>query len=92
MESVRRGDHSQGGRKAVKGGTTREAMDNVCVILKESGVGNPSKSSAGKLKLSLGHQICGYLKQDPPTKHQKALPPSVYRDILRHDNTPLRRA
>eukprot|EP00957_Ditylum_brightwellii_P155407 11829966-Ditylum_brightwellii.AAC.2 len=64
----------------------------MCMILKESGLGNPSKSPTGKLKLTLGHQVRGYIKADPPTKHQKALPPSVYRNVLAHARTPIRRA
>eukprot|EP00957_Ditylum_brightwellii_P039655 3000242-Ditylum_brightwellii.AAC.1 len=74
MEAVCHGDFSQGNQKGVKGDTAQEAVDHICAVLEESSWGNPSKTPAGRLKLSLAQQVWGYKKKDPPTKHQKALP------------------
>eukprot|EP00957_Ditylum_brightwellii_P018740 1408177-Ditylum_brightwellii.AAC.1 len=57
MEAVRCGNFSQGNQKGIKGDTAQEAMDHVCAVLKESGGGNPSKTPAGRLKLSLAQQV-----------------------------------
>eukprot|EP00957_Ditylum_brightwellii_P098071 7470486-Ditylum_brightwellii.AAC.1 len=56
MEAVYRGDFARGNTKEVKGTTAREALGHVCAVLEKSGWGNPSKTPAGKLKLTLGQQ------------------------------------
>lgn len=92
MEAVCKGHFSRVGKEAVKGNTTQEAFNHICVVLEKSGWGNLSKIPAGKLKLTLGKQVRGYTKTDPPTKHQKALPTIVYCNNLAHTRTPLCRA
>eukprot|EP00957_Ditylum_brightwellii_P023411 1766839-Ditylum_brightwellii.AAC.2 len=54
MEAVLCRDFTQGSKKPVKGSTAREALDYIYAVLEESGWGNPSKTPAGKLKLTLG--------------------------------------
>lgn len=38
--------------------------------------------------MTLTRQVKAYKKNDKPTKHQKALPPEVYRQLLRHASHP----
>eukprot|EP00957_Ditylum_brightwellii_P110519 8430333-Ditylum_brightwellii.AAC.1 len=87
MEAVHRGNFARKCPHQVKGTTACEILDHVYVVLEEYGLGNPSKTAMGCLKLTLGHQIRGYVKADPPPKCQKAFPPSVYCNIIHNANT-----
>jgi hypothetical protein len=79
MHAVRRGDF---GKKGVMGGTARSAVDNVAAHFVESGRISPIINSKGKVHVHIDRQTKGYKKEDPATKHQKALPPVVFNEIL----------
>mmetsp|Transcript_48763 Transcript_48763/g.146930 ORF Transcript_48763/g.146930 Transcript_48763/m.146930 type:complete len:123 (-) Transcript_48763:285-653(-) len=84
MHSVRRRDYSQGAAKQVQSVTAQEALDHVSEAIKASvNLPDPRLDGSGKIALEITRQTKGYKKEDPETKHQKALPPSVYRHILR---------
>eukprot|EP00957_Ditylum_brightwellii_P158955 12098493-Ditylum_brightwellii.AAC.1 len=87
MESVRRGDYSQGCTKDIQSATTRAAIDNVASTFRVCGRSNPTKDTRGKFHLDVDRQLRGYRKEDPPPKQEKALPVVVYRWILRHTKT-----
>ena len=57
-----------------------------------SGGIDPRIDSSGNQSLILRRQQQGYKKSDPKTKHQKAIPPEVYRFILRRARNPRSRA
>jgi hypothetical protein len=79
MHAVRRGDF---GKKGVMGGTARTAVDHVAAHFVESGRVSPVINSSGKVHVHIDRQTKGYKKEDPSTKHQKALPPVVFKKIL----------
>ena len=49
-----------------------------------SGGEDPRLDNSGKVSLLIDRQIRSYKKVDPTTRHQKAIPPEVYRFILRN--------
>lgn len=80
MHAVRRGDF---GKTSVQGGTARSALDHVAAKFVESGRRSPVINSKGNLHVHIDRQTKGYKKQDPSTKHEKALPPIVFKHRLR---------
>ena len=44
--------------------------------------GSAPSSTNGKIHINIDRQTKGYKKEDPSTKHQKALPPVVFNKIL----------
>jgi hypothetical protein len=60
----------------------------VAETILQSGREDPRLNKAGKLHQNIRRQTQAYKKADPPTKHQKALPPEVYRFRLRQATTP----
>ena len=79
MHAVRRGDF---GKKGVMGGTARTAVDHVAAHCVESGRISSIINSNGKVHVHIDRQTKRYKKEDPSTKHQKALPPVVFKEIL----------
>ena len=57
-----------------------------------SGGEDPRLDTSNNQSLLLKRQIQSYKKVDPKTKHQKAIPPEVYRFILRRAKDPRARA
>lgn len=58
-------------------------MDNVATTFTNSGRKDPRLNESGKTHLMIQRQRRSYKRADPPRKHQKALPPEVYRQLLR---------
>jgi hypothetical protein len=87
MEAVRRGDFNKG-RHPVKGNTARAALDNVGKTFLQNHRHDPRLDKSGKTHTLIRRQHRGYNKIDPGTKHQKALPPAVYRFRLETARTP----
>ena len=58
-------------------------MDNVATTISNSGRKDPRLNESGTTHLMIQRQKRGYKRADPPRKHQKALPPEVYRQLLR---------
>ena len=81
MDAVRNGTFSR--LDTVKGDTAATALDNVATTITASGRDDPRLNKAIKTHLMIQRQKRSYKKVDPPTKHQKALPPEVYRQLLR---------
>lgn len=73
-------------------GETAQAADNVATTITESGRPDPRKNEQGHTFLMIKRQKRSYKKSDPPAKHQKALPPEVYRTILRFSFHPREKA
>ena len=79
MHAFRRGDF---GRCQVAGGTARTAINNVAAKFVASGRISPITDSRGKTHVHIDRQTKGYKKEDPATKHEKALPPVVFQHRL----------
>ena len=80
MHAVRRGDF---GKVTVKGDTARKALDHVAASFVESGRISPIVDTRGRTHNHIERQSKGYKKDDPSVKHEKALPPIVFRHLLR---------
>ena len=76
----------------VTGKTAKTAIDNVAATITSSGGSDPRLDDSGSSSLLLDRQLRGYKKVDPKTKHQKAIPPEVYRFLLRRAFSPRTRA
>ena len=85
MDAVRNGDFSR--MDSVKGTTAGTALDNVATTITSSGRDDPRLNKALKSHMMLQRQKRSYAKADPPVKHQKALPPECYRQMLRTATT-----
>ncbi|KAL9189303.1 hypothetical protein ACHAXT_011793 [Thalassiosira profunda] len=68
--------------KRVSGATARTAVNHVASAIVASGRPDPTRNAAGKTDVRILRQSKAYREVDPPTRHQKALPPEVYRVIL----------
>lgn len=91
MHALRRGDFSPGGAQ-IKGKTAKTTVDHVAATIVASDGQDPRFDSSNNESLILKRQVQGYKKSDPKTKHQKAIPPEVYRFILRRAQHPRSRA
>ena len=91
LHALRRGDFSPTGDQ-IKGTTAKTAINHVAATLTASGGKDPRLDGSGKPSLLIERQISSYKKVDPKTKHQKAIPPEVYRFILRRAKLPRKRA
>ena len=80
MGAVRNGAFSR--LDFVKGTTVAIALDNVATTITNSGWDNPRLDKVIKTHMMIQRQKRSYAKVDPPTKHQKVLPPEVYRQLL----------
>eukprot|EP00956_Cyclotella_meneghiniana_P016829 scaffold26896_cov44-Cyclotella_meneghiniana.AAC.5 len=87
MDTVKNGEFNKN-KSTVKGSTAREAADHVSKIIESSGWPDPRLNVSGKVCIQITRQGKSYKSMDGPTKHQKALPPEVYRHILRRAQHP----
>ena len=90
MDRVRRGEFSR--KDSVKGDTARTALDHVATTIKSSGRRDPRLDDDGETNFMIQRQTRSYKKVDAPTKHQKALPPQVYRHMLHLASLPREKA
>ena len=90
MDDVRHGEFSK--QDSVKGDTAKQALDHVAQTIVASDRPDPRLTQSGTTYLMITRQVRSYTKVDPPPKHQKALPPETYRQILRSANHPRERA
>mgnify|MGYP003325289281 CR=1 FL=1 len=90
LDAFRNGVFSK--KDSVAGKTAAQAADHVATTIKESGRPDPRLNEHGQKFLSYQRQIRGYKKADPGVKHQKALPVSVYKQILRCASQPREKA
>ncbi|KAL9186597.1 hypothetical protein ACHAXT_005835, partial [Thalassiosira profunda] len=74
--------------KRVSGATARTAVNHVASAIVASGRPDPTRNAAGKTDVRILRQSKAYREVDPPTRHQKALPPEVYRVILESAASP----
>lgn len=72
----------------ISGTTARKAISHISATIVSSGRPDPSKNTSGKTDLKILRQAKAYKDKDPPTKHQKALPPVVYEYNLQNAKTP----
>jgi len=91
LHALRRGDFSPTGDQ-IKGKTAKTAIIHVAATISASGGKDPRLDKSGKPSLLIERQINSYKKVDPKTKHQKAIPPEVYRFILRRATLPRNQA
>ena len=80
MHSVRLGRYSRGS-EPLKTTTAREAVDYVAQKFKTAFRPDPRSDLTGAVSILLKRQTKGYLKTDPSTQHEKALPCSFYRHL-----------
>jgi hypothetical protein len=92
MDTVRNGEFSSQHFDTVRGCTASQAADNEASAIESSGRPDPRKAVSGKTCLNYKRQFNTYKSQDGPTKHQKALPPEVFRWWLRNANHPQEKA
>ena len=84
MPAKRRGDLGKSSSpNEVQSGTARTALDYVAATFVEHGRPSPILDSRGKLHMHIRRQTAGYKRFDPPKKHEKAMPPIVFRYRLR---------
>ena len=76
-------------RPTVQEGSVRAALDAVAQTFRTNQLSSPIHDASGRLNFVLGRQLKGYTNADPSTKPQKALPPSVLRQIASSTPTPL---
>ena len=80
MDEVRNGKFAK--QPSVKGTTAKQAADNVATTILSSGRKDPRLDQRGETHMMFKRQNKAYKKEDKPTKHQKAIPPEVYRQLL----------
>ncbi|KAL7502321.1 LOW QUALITY PROTEIN: hypothetical protein ACHAXN_000301, partial [Cyclotella atomus] len=78
MDTVKNGEFNKQS-KSVRGTTVQKDADNVAKIIKASGWPDPRLTESGKQSLQYKRQTSNYKSRDGASKHQKALPPEVYR-------------
>jgi hypothetical protein len=81
MQAVRLGTFNPKSVR-VSGATSRKAVSHVAATIVASGRVDPTKNSTGKTDIRIIRQAKTYREEDPPVKHQKALPPAVFRHVL----------
>ena len=91
MHAVRTGTFNPHG-KQVSATTARKTVSHVAAEIVASGRPDPTKNSSGKTDIRIIRQKKSYHEQDPPPKHQKALPTEVYRYIYQTATTPREKA
>lgn len=91
LYALRRGDFNPTG-DSIKGETAEKTINHVAATIVSSGGEDPRLDKSGNKSLLLSRQLQSYKKVDPKTKHQKAIPPEVYRFILRRAVTPRAKA
>jgi hypothetical protein len=87
MDTVKNGEFNKQSR-SVKGTTARKDADHVATILTTCGRPDPRLNVSGTKSIQYKRQLSNYKAKDGPIKHQKALPPEVYRWWLRRATQP----
>jgi hypothetical protein len=82
MDTVKNGKFNKQS-KSVQGTTAQKDADNVAKIIEASGWPDPRLTESGKQSLQYKRQTSNYKSRDGASKHQKALPPEVYRWWIR---------
>ena len=80
LHARRRGD--LGGERSaqqVSASTAKTTLDHVAATFVSNHKDDPIADSRGKPHEHIRRQIIAYRRSDPPVKHQKALPPVVFR-------------
>lgn len=91
MHAVRIGTFNPQGRQ-VSADTAKKAVNHVAAEIVASGRPDPTKNSTGKTDIRILRQKKSYHEQDPPAKHQKALPTEVYKYIYNTAHSPREKA
>jgi hypothetical protein len=73
-------------------GTCRDAVDAVAEAYRSNRRCSPCHDSSGKFSKFLSDQLKGYKNHDPSARPQKALTPSILRELSRNDDGALNRA
>jgi hypothetical protein len=73
-------------------GTCRDAIDAVAEAYRANRRCSPCHDATGKFSKFLSDQLKGYKNNDPSAKPQKALTPSILRELSRNDDGELNRA
>lgn len=87
--SVRPNEHGKTGLPSLSGKTVRATLYNVCAQFRTNLRCNPNLEADGRPSLRLKRQIDGYIDNEPAPRHQKCLPPNVFRKLLTNTSTPL---
>ena len=80
--TVRRNEGGKTNKTILSGQTVRQTVHNVCSIFRTNLRRPPHLDHDGKVSLLLKRQLDGYVADDPPPKHQKCLPPLVFRKLF----------
>ena len=93
LHARRRGDLG-GTRSArqVAASTAKSTLDHVASTFVANSRPDPTADTRGDRHEYLRRQISGYRRHDPPVKHQKALPPIVFRHVIHYATHPRAKA
>ena len=86
--SCRRTKYGKHSKNILKGGTVKATVTNAHSTFRTNLWPDPALDANTKPSLFLTRQLVGYVDADTLTKQQKALPPSVFRSMLRNKLTP----
>lgn len=86
-ESVRRNQSGKSKRTVLRVLTVRAAIGSVCATFRQHFRDDPSLDKAGRPLLTLKRQLQAYTNEDPPEKHQKALPIRVLKALARNNTS-----
>ena len=75
-------------KKVLKGGTVKATVTHVRSTFRSTLRPDPALDDDAMPSLSLQRQIRGYIDADPSTRQQKALPISVFHQLLEDKFTP----
>ena len=83
-ESVRRNEFGTRALTCLRASTVSSAISDIRTTFRSV---DPGLEDNGKMALNLKRQLDGYIIEDPPPSHQKALPVRIFRYILQnHSN------
>ena len=90
--SVQRNKFGKTRKHILLHGTVKSAILNISASFRTYLQSNPTLESSGKKSLILQRQLWGYKTLDPPTKHQKDIPESLFLNIYKRTDTHLNTA
>ena len=93
LHARRRGD--LGGIRSAKqviASTAKTTLNHVAATFVSSAREDPALDSRGRRHEHLRRQVSAYQRTDPPVKHQKAIPPVVFRYVINNASHPRAKA
>ena len=86
-QAIREREFSRNGERDLASGTCKEAVDKVAEVFRSNRRRDPRHDQSHTVDDSLNLLFRGYHSSDPPTKQQKALTPSFYRQLFHRAST-----